>query len=675
MAVVISGGNPVTVNRTTELSPGRGAISLYGGQVQTFAELYRCQPNLRLVIRFLGRNVAQLPLHLFERIDDKNRRRITDGPAGLWLDAPDAVATKPVTRHRWIDSMIQDLALYDVFLAIKMRNVDGRLSTVRIPPTHFLPIGDSWLWPDGFRVFGNSGWKDYSPDEVIYLHGHHPENPKIGSSSAEALRRTLAEDAASGRSREQMWNNAGRQSGYIKRPGPPVAPKWSDEARARFEKDFHAKWAGDGPGAGGTPILEEGMEYVATAFSAKELEYLGARRLTREEVAAQYFVPPVFVGILENANFANVREQHRSLYSDTLGPWLDWIPGELEVQLLPDLGAPPATYFEFRIEEKLRGSFEEEAAAIQTSTGAPWMLRSEARAMKNLPPVPGFDEPITPLNVLIGGQASPTDSAPGRGGAAARPAPAGAKALPHYLRGWEAKHLEIVTGFFTRQKAAVLSRLGAGAELADAFDSDRWNTELRTDLYAAALSMATDVGGAMATDHGATFDPALVEGWLGENARIAAEGINSATVAALSTAVSGVPRRGASSAKRTVHQALQDVGLVDDGEDPETVDDLTSNVDPAAEVFDLAIGVRAIQIATSRTTAVGSFARNEGASQAGLRTKTWISSGASNSRHADLDGETVAIGDTFSNGGLWPGDPALGVEETAGCQCSIDFGI
>jgi hypothetical protein len=33
----------------------------------------------------------------------------------------------------------------------------------------------------------------------------------------------------------------------------------------------------------------------------------------------------------------------------------------------------------------------------------------------------------------------------------------------------------------------------------------------------------------------------------------------------------------------------------------------------------------------------------------------------------------VPLGESFSNGGQWPGDPALGAAETAGCTCSIDF--
>jgi hypothetical protein len=61
---------------------------------------------------------------------------------------------------------------------------------------------------------------------------------------------------------------------------------------------------------------------------------------------------------------------------------------------------------------KLAGSFEEAATQLQTSVGAPFMSRNEARARLNLPHIEDGDGLVTPLNVVVGGQASPTDSAP-----------------------------------------------------------------------------------------------------------------------------------------------------------------------------------------------------------------------------------------------------------------------
>ena len=677
MAVVASSGSLVSTHRENLRPTISRSLELYSGRVHDYASLYRLQPNLRLVIRFLSRNIASLGLKPYRRISRTEREELDPGhPLREFLHNPTPILPKPTSLHAWIRSIVEDLALYDLLFVLKLRNeASGRLNGIRVPPTMMEPIGDAWLWAEAFRLKGNRGERDYAASDVIYLHGHNPEDPRTGLSPVESLRRILAEDAAAGEYRAQLWRNGARVSGVISRPAD--APKWSETARNRFESDWRAARTGSGDGAGGTPILEDGMTFATASFSAKESEYLGARRLSREEVAAAYFIPPVFVGILENANFSNVKEQHVSLYADTLGPWLDWISQELELQLLPEFPDVDDVYLEFQIEEKLRGRFEEQAVAIQSSTGAPWMTRNEARALRNLPAVAGGDDLVVPLNVLVGGQASPTDSAPdpgtlSRSSKAERAA--GAKAaLPSYLRGWEAKHVEVLEGFFGRQSSSVISRLGAGQDLEEAFDRARWDGELRTDLLALSLAMAEDVAGPVASDFGTEFDLARAEAWLGENARIAAEGVNAATFDELALAWSGVARRGEAGRKAGLREALEDLDL--DLEDDELDDVLggESFLDPAREVFALAIASRIPTIATTRATSIGQWSRREAASQAGARSKTWIASGAPNSRHAALDGETVPLGEAFSNGGQYPGDPSLGVDETAGCLCSLDF--
>ena len=413
-AIVQSSGALASTHREGfRTSLPRSSALLYGGRMMSYAELYRQQPNLRLVIRFLARNIAQLGLKAYRRTGPNEREELdASHPLARFLKNPTPSLPVPTSRHAWIRGIVNDLALYDSLVLLKLRNSSsGELNAIRLPPSKCEPVGDSWLWPEAMRFLGAREQPVYEIGNLVYFHGDDPEDPRVGSSPVEALRQILAEEAASGEYREQFWKNAARMNGVIERPRE--AAKWSDTARTRFASDWRSAWTGAaGSDAGGTPILEDGMTFKEAAFSAKDSEYLGARKLAREEVASTYFIPPVFVGILENANFSNVKEQHVSLYSDTLGPWLDWITEELELQLVPEFPDVEDVYLEFNIEAKLAGRFEEQAAALQTATGAPWLLRSEARARMNLPFIEGLEEPIVPLNVLVGGQASPTDSAP-----------------------------------------------------------------------------------------------------------------------------------------------------------------------------------------------------------------------------------------------------------------------
>lgn len=50
--------------------------------------------------------------------------------------------------------------------------------------------------------------------------------------------------------------------------------------------------------------------------------------------------------------------------------------------------------------------------------------------------------------------------------------------------------------------------------------------------------------------------------------------------------------------------------------------------------------------------------------------KTWVWSGKG-PRHQGMNGETVDAYASFSNGMQYPGDPAGGADNNAGCKCTL----
>jgi hypothetical protein len=132
------------------------------------------------------------------------------------------------------------------------------------------------------------------------------------------------------------------------------------------------------------------------------------------------------------------------------------IQSELERQLLPDLPDTDRVYVEFNLAEKLKGSFEEQAASLQSLVGRPVMTANEGRARLNLPRIdnPSYDE----LADQQGGPAStavdPTE---------VRPSVA-----------------SIVRSHWDRQ-AARLQKVPTDDQ-SRAFVAARWRRELATDL-------------------------------------------------------------------------------------------------------------------------------------------------------------------------------------------------
>ncbi len=632
--VVQSLGSLAELSSNWRPSANYGSLRLYDQFSYDYATLYKTQPNVRTCVDFLARNIAQLGLHVFRRVSETDRQRLRDHPLALTISEPNPYTT----RYRLVESLLSDLGIYFNAYWLKLPG-NGRPALLRVPPPLVTPSGA--LAPVAYEVNLGSSVLKPAPGQLVHFRGYNPEDAAQGLSPLETLRRVLAEEHAMGDYREYFWRNAARMNGIIERPKD--APDWTSTARERFKQEFEALYSGSA-NSGKTAILEEGMTWKQTTFSAQESEYLSARKLTREECARAYHIPLPMVGILDHATFSNITEQHKNLYQDCLGPWLAMIEEEIALQLLPEFADRQGVYVEFNLQEKLQGSFEEQIKALQAAVGRPWMTADEARARLNLPSLGGdAEELVTPLNVLVGGQASPQDSAPPKALPALKAV--GEGEVDATLATTRQRHVEkwrqVLARYFRRQEAAIIGRVRENAGIETIWiDGERWDRELGADLY--RLNYATAVVWAryVAEQMEAEIDEARMENWLEENARIAAGRINATT-------------------RDQVSLALDE-------------DDFAGS---ARHVFEHAATVRAGQIAVSKVTTASGFGAREGAKQSGLKTKTWVvNSGNPRSAHASLAGVTVGIDDVFPNGQRWPGDPAGGAENNANCQCSLRFG-
>jgi hypothetical protein len=498
------------------------------------------------------------------------------------------------------------------------------------------------LIPVGYELNLGGAPIPIKPDDLVHLRGYNPENPISGLSPLETLRRVLAEEYEAGNYREHFWANAARQEGVIKRPA--TAPDWSETARERFLADFEELHSG-AENSGKAIVLEEGMEWQETNFNAQESEYLAGRKLTREECARAYHIPLPMVGILDHATFSNISEQHKNLYQDALGPWCVSIEEDIELQLLPDFDDTTNVYVDFNIAEKLRGSFEEQTKSLQAAVGRPWMTANEARAFQNMPSKPGdADSLVTPLNVLVGGQASPQDSAPKQ---KAKDDPVFSSENAGLRERHQQKWIEVLARHYRRQEAAITSRVPKSAKTDIGgvwWDEERWNGELTADLLRlnnlTAMAWAKHMFEQTGTDIDdmQAFEDRMLP-WLQEHSHIQAEYFNTQT----RDAVTGALRE----------------------------------PDPLAavkDVFTAAITIWSLRQAIGAVTTAINFGSYEAANASNLGRKRWrVTSQNPRDSHAAMNGETVGIRDLFSNGLRWPGDPRGSAEQNANCQCEVDF--
>lgn len=709
MVFAVSEGKLLSIQKPTYQAPTSLRIS--DDLSQDYSAIYRQQPSVRTVVDFLARNVAQLALHTFRRKEDSDRERVTDHPFAQMMRTPNPYTT----GYRLIFSLIADRGIYDRALWVKVFQ-DGKSMLVRIPPRLWtIADNDNWLAPTEFIVKGNRGKTTLQAKDVVYFRGYNPEDERYGLSPIESLRRILSEEYAAGQMREQTLRNGARIGGYIERPA--ATTEWSDTARQRFATGWRSQYAGQtATEGGGTPVLEDGMKFVAAGHSAADMQYIEARKLSREEAAAAYFIPPPMVGILDHATFGNIEEQHKMLYQDTLGPILQEVQQEIALQILGDFDDADDLYNEFNMLEKLRGSFEEQASQMQSSVGAPFLTRNEARAKLNLPRIDGADELVVPLNVLVGGLASPSDQvAAGSGGGS----------LPEL----EATTTDALTADEIKtlvESAAALIRSGfdpVEALVAVGLDPikhlgllpvtvqrpqepENVDQEAVDDLKgrmvrvksrpsAPQIAKSAQVLAEFFARQERSVRSALgakdADWWDGDRWDRELGGALLALSTSITTDVAGkqLARLGVDPDEYDVDRTMawmrkvasanaSSINAVTAAAVASAIASDEDTPTAVAHVFDVAKSARSEQGGLTLATSLAGFASVEAVQQVrGSRsaTKTWVVT-SSNPRasHAAMSGQTVPIDSTFTNGAKWPGDSsALDVDEVAGCSCDVEI--
>lgn len=623
-------GSALYTPRVTYLGASELAAALDPSQM-TAAQMWSTQPHFRTVVTFIARNIAQLGLHTFERVGETDRRRDRSSILARSLADVDG----HMTTFELVFALVGDLALYDraYWWVAPSSELPSGWMIRRLPPTWVEPVMATPWEVKEYRAFikKDGGFEVIKPEFIVAFPGYNPTRSHGCSPTVDALRQTLQEQVEASLYRSQVWKRGGRVSAVLERPKD--APQWSDPAREAFREDWYSKFTGRGSKAGGTPILEDGMTLKRIDFNAQEQQFVEAAKLSLVTVAAAFHVNPTMIGQNDGANYSNVREFRKMLYGDTLGPLIAQIESRINTFLVPRMGLDSArTYVEFNIDEKLQGNFEEQTTALQAATGGPWMTRNEARSLRNLPAIDGGDDLIIPLNVITGGQASPVDSGTQNRNAAPSPR---VKAGPDENEVDQFR--KVLTRFFGRQRAAVLSALGAKAP--QWWDEERWNRELGEDLFALFVSLSSSTAQKAieaAGGNSGAFDIDRLVDYLRAKASGVAEEINGTTLEQIEAALS------------------------DDEGDP-------------AHVFEVAESQRVGAASLTLATTVAGFATVEAAKQTGGASKTWMTT-SSNPRasHARMDGETVAIENNFSNGMKWPGDSS-DADEVAGCACVVSF--
>lgn len=621
-------------------------------------ELYQTQDNLQAVVNFLSNSIAQLPLKVYSRDGETDRRRDRDSKVSklLWLPNEDQ------TEFEFIRAtMIEYFVFGSVYWWLLPDAESESGFQLRIVPSDWIvnTEGGTAYAPGTIRICTKDGGTavDVPKSEFVHFKTYSAGNPKGYLSPISALRQTLCEQVEAGRFRRQLWKSSGRLNAQIIRP-KDVAP-WDDEARRKFATAFRESWGSGGSKAGSIPIMEDGMEIKPFSTSFKESEWAQSVKLSRESVAAAYGVNPSLIWHSDTQTYASAKDNARALYADCLGSVLQMMQQRINSFLIPKVEGGSNLYVEFDLTEKLKGSFEERASILQTSVGAPWLTRNEARADMNLPPVDGGDDLITPLNVATNGVANPGNDYSYDGidnqaksethRIASVCACKDCKETDIKIKGKSAQNendevTDVLVNFFKRQFRSVKPKIGSGGEF---WNAERWDKELADDLTPILQRIANRHGKEASEVLANDYSEELTEGYIRKTAENRASNIN----------------------KQTLSRIEKEL----ESEEPD-VEKVFETRENTAET-----------LGRSAATAVASWAVIEATHQAQSNgapriigkvvEKEWVTGDNPRPSHLAMNGIRVPIDADFPNGQFWVGEDTGDPDESCGCNCSIEVVI
>ena len=247
------------------------------------------------------------------------------------------------------------------------------------------------------------GTRTYDQDEIFHVHG--PSSDGITGLSVIGLaRQSVGLTIAAEEYGARLFGQGVRPSGVLSYPG-----KLGEEGVKNLKGSFAQANAGLA-NAHGVPVLEEGLKWEQIGLSNDDAQFLETRKFQVTDVARWFRVPPHMLGDLERATFSNIEHQALEFVVHTIRPWaVRW-----EKAVRRDLITNPQRFFaEFLVDGLLRGDIKSRSQAYAIGVINGWYTRNEVRKFENMNPLPGLDEPLTPLNMRqASGSPAPGQTAP-----------------------------------------------------------------------------------------------------------------------------------------------------------------------------------------------------------------------------------------------------------------------
>lgn len=348
-------------------------------------------------VKVIADGCATPDLHVYREAGEGANKRAIDIPEYRLLNRR---PNEWQTSFEWRRQMTLHAALTGAGLSVKSRGLNGRVrELIPVMPGQW-DVTRTSRYELRYRCWDEFGLiGEFIPDDVFMLHNVQWDWVK-SMNAVQLARSAIGLAMATEKSQASMHANGLRPSGTYS-----VEGSLTPEQHTRLTAMLKAKSGADN--AGIPLVLDRAAKWLSTGLTGVDAQHVETRRLQIEEICRAYGVFPIMVGHSDkSATFASSEAFFAAHVKHTLAPWHKAWTQRIDETLLDGSGP---LFAKFDTRYLMAGDTKDRAQWARTMAEMGIYTRNEIRDEEGKDPLPGLDEPLTPLNMTQGTTNDPSN--------------------------------------------------------------------------------------------------------------------------------------------------------------------------------------------------------------------------------------------------------------------------
>lgn len=333
----------------------------------------------------LSNDIAKLPKSVYAKVGD-NRRKYTDHPLNYLISIQ---PNKMMTAFDFWKLVVVYIILKGNCYVLIKRDKNGVEESLVVQKNGDVKVVED---EENNQLFYIIKGKAYSGSDVLHFKGFSLDG-KEGISVIRFAAYNLGVNLDAQEYQSDIYSDRGLGYGVIE-TDKLIKP----DAKEIISKSVSSKLSEKNKFK--VPVLDDGLKYKPIAITPAEAQFLETNKQAVIDICRWLNIAPHKLKDLSRGTHSNIEVQNIEHVQDSLLPWIIRIEQELDRKtLVQNVSNDYFEYVKFNEKVLLRGDSRARSEYLKGMVYAGVMTRNEARALEDLDPLEGLDQPLTPVNM------------------------------------------------------------------------------------------------------------------------------------------------------------------------------------------------------------------------------------------------------------------------------------